>query len=309
MRPEKNCTLMRFGAHVSISGDIDRAVDRAVAIGCECLQIFYGSPRQWRVISYQDEALDRFVKKRRAANLDPLVAHGAYLVNLAAPNRVDRRKSIASLTATARGVERLEGLAAVTHVGSRMGTPTRAALVRVAAAIREILAGTERVMVLLENSAGSGGSLGAAFDDFRIVLDLLHGEPRVGVCLDTAHLYAAGWDVRTGEGIDALVEAFDGIVGWDRVRVLHMNDSKVVLGSHLDRHENIGEGKITVDGFCAIVNHPRLRSLPGIIETPGFGGTGPDRKNLTRLKRLRGDRARPAHHAAARVGARRADTP
>ncbi len=300
---------MRFGAHVSISGAIDRAVDRAIAIGCECLQIFYGSPRQWRVISYRDDVIERFVQKRRAAHLDPLVAHGAYLVNLAAPHRGDRRKSIASLLATARGVERLDGLGVVTHVGSRMGAPRRKALARVARSVGEILAGTERVMVLLENSAGVGGFLGAAFEDFRDVLDLLHGDPRVGVCLDTAHLFAAGWDVRTGDGIDALVEAFDRSVGWHRVRVLHLNDSKVALGTHLDRHENIGEGQIGIDGFRAIVSHPRLRPLPGIIETPGFDRTGPDRKNLARLKRLRGDRGRPTRHAAARIGHRRGDAP
>jgi deoxyribonuclease-4 len=293
---------MRLGAHVSISGSLDLAVDRAQALGCECLQIFYGSPRQWRLISYSDEVIARFVRKRRAVHLDPLVAHGAYLVNLATPNREYRRRSVASLLATTRGVERLAGLGAVTHLGSRMGASRRDALRRIAGSVRDILAQTDRVMVLLENSAGAGGFLGAAFEDFGDIVDLLGGEPRVGVCLDTAHLFAAGWDLRQREGVDAMVDAFDRAAGWERVRVLHLNDSKESLGSHLDRHENIGEGYLGIDGFRAIVTHPLLRTLPGIIETPGFDQQGPDRKNLARLRRLRGDRVRPARRAAARRG-------
>ena len=292
---------MRLGAHVSISGSLDLAVDRAQALGCECLQIFYGSPRQWRLISYSDEIIARFVRKRRAAHLDPLVSHGAYLVNLATPNREYRRRSVTSLLATTRGVERLAGLGAVTHLGSRMGASRREALRRIAGSVRDILAQTDRVMVLLENSAGAGGFLGAAFEDFGDIVDLLGGEPRVGVCLDTAHLFAAGWDLRQRDGVDAMVDAFDRVAGWGRVRVLHLNDSKASLGSHLDRHENIGEGYLGIDGFRAIVTHPLLRTLPGIIETPGFDQQGPDRKNLARLKRLRGDRGRPARRAAARV--------
>ncbi len=279
---------MRLGAHVSISGSLDLAIDRAVAIGCECLQIFYGSPRQWREVVYPEDAIRRFVTKRRAAMLDPLVSHAAYLVNLAAPNREFRRKSIASLLATMRGVERLDGFGAVTHLGSRMGTDRRAALRRAAASIRQVLDRTTRAMVLLENSVGAGGTLGADFEDLRAVRDLLEGDPRVGFCLDTAHLFATGWDLRTSTGIDAMTVAFDRRVGWTHVRAIHLNDSKGALGSRIDRHENIGEGWIGPDGFRALLAHPRLRSLPGIIETPGFDREGPDRRNITRLKRLRG---------------------
>jgi deoxyribonuclease-4 len=294
---------MWLGAHVSISGSLDLAVDRAVAIGCECLQIFYGSPRQWRETAYSDQVLDRFIEKRRAAHLDPLVAHAAYLVNLATPNRVYREKSIASLLATVRGVERLDGLGAITHLGSRMGAPRRAAVRRVAAAVRQVLAQTSRAMILLENSAGAGGHVGADFEDLAEVLFQV-GDPRAGICLDTAHLYAAGWDLRTRDGVDAVVRAFDRVVGWDHVRVIHLNDSKGALGSHLDRHENIGEGWIGPDGFRAFIAHPRVRALPGLIETPGFNKKGPDRKNLARLKRLRGAHARHHHQSARRMNPR-----
>lgn len=278
---------------MSISGSLDLAVDRAVAIGCECLQIFYGSPRQWRPVIYPDEAMHRFVNTRRAAMLDPLVVHAAYLVNLAAPNREHRRRSIASLLASTRGAERLDGLGVVTHMGSRMGADRSAALRRVAASIRHVLDRTTRALVLLENSAGGGGHLGADFADLRAVLDHLDRHPRVGICLDTAHLFAAGWDLRTRAGVDAMVDAFDRAVGWTHVRLMHFNDSRGALGSRIDRHENIAEGWIGPDGFRALLAHPWLRPLPGIIETPGFDRAGPDRKNLTRLKRLRGLRRTP----------------
>ncbi len=285
---------MRLGAHVSISGSLDLAVDRAAAIGCECMQIFYGSPRQWRTITYDDEAIERFVEKRRAARLDPLVAHGAYLVNLGARDRSIQRRSIASLRATVIGVERLEGLGAVTHLGSGTGATRSVALRRVAASVRQILDETEHAAILLENSAGMGDALGATFEDMADVLHHLDGDTRVGVCLDTAHLFAAGWNLTTSAGIDAMLDAADRIIGWERIRLLHLNDSRAALGSRVDRHENIGEGKIGAAGFRALVTHPRVRPLAGIIETPGFGKKGPDRKNLARLRRLMGGARRPA---------------
>jgi deoxyribonuclease-4 len=278
---------MVLGAHVSISGSLDLAVDRACALGCECLQIFYGSPRQWRIVTYPEDAITQFIEKRARARLDPLMAHAAYLVNLAAPARADRRRAVASLCATVAGVARLGGLGAVTHLGSRVGAARGTTLRRVAASLREVLDATAGAMVLLENSAGAGGTLGASFDDLAAVLAHLDGHPRVGVCLDSAHLFAAGWDLRTPEGVGAMVEAAGRAFEWGRVRLFHLNDSQGPLNSHLDRHANIGEGWIGIGGFRAIVNHRAIRPLPGIIETPGFDGRGPDRQNLGRLRRLR----------------------
>ncbi len=288
MALEKNEARMRLGAHTSISGSLDLAVDRAVAIGCDCLQIFYGSPRQWRNVVYPNEVLDRFIRKRRAAGLDPLVAHAAYLVNPGTPDRDLRRRSVGSLLFTLRGLERLEGLGVITHLGSRMQSPRGAALRRVAAAVRHILDASEHAMVLLENSAGPGGTLGATFEDLAAVLDAVGGDPRVGVCLDTAHLFASGWDLRDAQGVAQMIAEANRAVGWDRVRVLHLNDSKEGLGSHRDRHANIGEGLIGSGGFRALLAHPRIRALPGIIETPGFDRKGPDARNLARLRRLAG---------------------
>ena len=282
---------MPIGAHVSISGHIYDAIPRAQAIGCECLQIFVGSPRQWRRVEYPAADLAEFRRRRRAAGLEPLVAHAPYLVNLAAPDPELHRRSIAALAHTVQGVDALRGLAAITHIGSALGAPWPEARRRIGRAIRTVLRDSSRAMLLLEGSAG--GTIGGRFEELREILDAV-GHRRLGVCLDTAHLYAAGWDLRTPRGVAATVSAFDRTVGARHLRVLHLNDSKGALGSHLDRHENIGEGWIGRAGFRAVLADPVLGRLPGVIETPGFARTGPDRRNVSLLKRLR-----PAPRAAA----------
>jgi deoxyribonuclease-4 len=274
-----------IGAHVSISGRIYEAVPRAQALGCECLQIFFGSPRQWRLVSYPAEDLDEFRRRRAKAGLEPLVAHAAYLINLASPDPTVYRRSVVSLTHTLQGMDALGGAAAITHIGSAMGNPWPEARARVAWALRAALRESARAMILLEGSAG--GSLGGTFEQLREILDEA-GERRLGVCLDTAHLFAAGWDLRTQSGIDAMVRAAGRIIGLRRLRALHFNDSQAPLGSHIDRHENIGDGEIGRAGFKAILAHPALEDLPAFIETPGFDREGPDRKNVALLKRLRG---------------------
>lgn len=279
--------LMRFGAHVSIRGALHLAVDRAVAIGCECLQIFVGSPRQWREITYSDHDLNRFIEKRRRAKLDPLVAHTAYLINLAASDIEIYRRSTGALIYALKTMDRLQGFAAITHLGSRGSRPWEDALTRITAALAVALDATERSLILLEGSVGAGGQIGGTFQELRAILEVMEWHPRLGVCLDSAHLFAAGWDIRTPKGVDAVVRAFDHTVGLRHLRAFHLNDSKGRLGSHVDRHANIGQGRIGRAGFRALVNHPRLRRLPGFIETPGFDHQGPDRKNLEVLKRLR----------------------
>lgn len=282
---------MKFGAHVSTRDAIHLAVDRAQAIGCECLQIFAGSPRQWREIAYTDEALDLFVAKRRRARLDPLVAHTAYLINLAAADMAVYEKSTRALVYALRLMDRLDGLAAITHLGSRGDRPWPDALRRITAALTVALDATQRAMIVMENSAGAGGQTGGTFQELRDVLAAMRWHPRLGVCLDSCHLFAAGWDIRTPAGVSAALREFDRTVGLRHLRAMHLNDSKGALGSHVDRHDNIGDGRIGRAGFRALVNHPKLRKLPGFIETPGFDHQGPDRKNLVVLKRLREARA------------------
>ncbi|MCS7173437.1 MAG: deoxyribonuclease IV [Armatimonadetes bacterium] len=275
---------MRFGAHVSIRGRLPSAVTRAVAIGCECLQIFVGNPRQWRPASYSPEELEEFRRARAAHSLDPLVAHAPYLVNLAASGEVYER-SVRALIHTLEVLEALEGFGVVTHIGSARDCGFAQAVRRVARAVRRGLEATGRVLVFLEGSAGS--TLGGTFGELAAFLDALDGDGRVGICLDTAHLYAAGWDLGDPDGVEAMLGAFDVQVGLRRLRLVHLNDTRVPCGSRRDRHENIGTGRIGLAGFRALVNHPRLGSLCGIIETPGFGKQGPDRRNLELLKSLR----------------------
>jgi len=285
---------MKFGAHVSIRQSIHLAIDRALAIGCECLQIFVGSPRQWREIVYAEAALDRFIEKRRKAKLDPLVAHTAYLINLGAQDMELYRKSTGALIYALRTMDRLDGLGTITHLGSRGGQSWNGALNRVTAALTVALEATERAMILVEHSVGAGGLIGGTFEELAEILDRMDHHPRVGVCLDSCHLFASGWDIRTPEGVDAALRAFDRIVGLRYLRALHLNDSKTALGSKVDRHENIGEGRIGREGFRALVNHSRLRRLGAFIETPHFSADVPDKKNLDLLKRLRAEGPRPA---------------
>jgi len=278
---------VKFGAHVSIRQAIHLAVDRAVAVGCECLQIFVGNPRRWREVAYPDADLDRFIEKRRRAGLDPLVAHTAYLINLGARDMDLYRRSTGALVYALRTMDRLGGLGAITHLGSRGGQPWTQARDRVTAALAVALEATDRAMILIEHSVGAGGQIGGTFEELAEILDRTDHHPRLGVCLDSCHLFAAGWDIRTAAGVEATLRAFDRTVGLRHLRALHLNDSRGALGSRVDRHEHIGEGRIGRGGFRALVTHPRLRGLGAFIETPRAAGDAPDRKNLELLKRLR----------------------
>ena len=286
---------MPIGAHVSIAGRVYDAIPRATAIGCECLQIFVGSPRRWRLIEYAPADVAEFRRRRARAGLEPLVAHASYLVNFATADLELFRRSVDSLIHTVRGMEALGGLGTITHLGSTLGAEWDGCCDRVGRALRTVLRRTSRTMVLLEGSAG--GTIGGTFEQLREIIDTAGGGERLGVCLDTAHLFAAGWDIRTPAGVAAMVEAFDRRVGLRRLRVLHFNDSKSALGSRLDRHENIGAGGIGRGGFRAVFGHPALRDLPGLIETPGFDRHGPDRRNIMTLKALRTAGARAARPA------------
>jgi len=290
---------MRIGAHVSTAGSLPQAMDRAVRLGCECAQIFVGNPRQWRAATYADEELAEFSRRRAAAGVAPLVAHAPYLVNLATPDPGLHALGVDALVRGLGVMEAVGGLGVVTHIGSAKGAPADEALARVAAAVREALARTERAVVLLENSAG--GTLGGSFAELRDLLDRLDGAPRVAVCLDSAHLFAAGVDLRREADVTAMLDEFDRVVGLGRLGLWHLNDSRSALGSRLDRHENIGAGAIGRAGFRALLREPRLAHLGGVLETPGFDGQGPDLRNMRALRRLRGERGAP-HAGGARRG-------
>jgi deoxyribonuclease IV len=279
---------MYIGAHVKSSGGVWSAVDNGLAIGAEALQFFAGSPRTWRPMIYKEKDAARFREARAASPIRFVVIHTIYLINLATTNEDFYEKSVTSLVGAVVAAEQLGADAIVTHIGSHQGAGFEAGLERVRVALGRALeeASDSHVRVLLENTAGAGGTMGVDFEQIAAMIDAVGDDPRVGICLDTCHLFAAGFDLRTSDGLDGAVRTLDDTCGLERLVMLHLNDSMTPLGSNRDRHDNIGEGHIGRDGFRHIVNHPAFAELPGILEVPGFDGNGPDARNIAILKGL-----------------------
>jgi deoxyribonuclease-4 len=260
---------MLLGAHVSISGAIHMSVDRAVELGCTTFQIFTRNPRGWTYTKLKKAEVDEFRRKFEAAGFRVAVAHMPYLPNIASPKKDIYEKSVRSLVAElercgALGLELL-----VVHVGSHLGAGLEKGVEQVANAVnRAVEAVDNQVKVLLENMAGQRNSCGSRFEDIAEILSRVKNADRVGVCLDTCHLLAAGYDIRSEEAVDATISRFDKVVGLNRLWAVHLNDSKGALGSGLDRHEHIGIGNIGENGFKAFINHPAIRDKPMVIETP-----------------------------------------
>ncbi|MEM2067609.1 MAG: deoxyribonuclease IV [Nitrososphaerota archaeon] len=280
--------MVLLGAHVSISGSIALSVDRARELGCTTFQIFTRNPRGWISKRLKDEEVEEFVRKRREAGYEVVVAHMPYLPNIASPEPLSWRRSVKSLSEELERSETLGLNYLVCHIGSHMGKGVEKGVAQVARAVNNTLSKVEsRCMILLENMAGQRNSVGAYFPQIGDILDKVGDERRVGVCLDTCHLYAAGYDIATEEGVEKTLSDFDDSVGLKKLKVLHLNDSKGKLGSHLDRHEHIGRGYIGEKGFQLIVNHKKLRDLPMILETPQdeYGDYEVDLETVRRLLR------------------------
>jgi len=280
----------RIGIHTSIAGDLSAALEIAHELGANALQIFSSSPRMWvRGPSRISEAdATRFRERRKVLGLGPLVIHDNYLINLASPNPVLRTRSVQAfhqeiVRALALGADFL-----VAHPGCSKESRPDAAVSAIAQGLKQAARGLklEGLQILLENTAGQGTSLGSRFEELRAVLDASPDLP-LGVCIDTAHTFAAGWDIRTTEGLEKTLQAIDRTVGIERVRVVHVNDSKTHLGSRVDRHEHIGKGKIGLEAFGRIVNHPMLAGRAFILETP-IDKLGDDRRNVAALWKLLG---------------------
>jgi deoxyribonuclease-4 len=260
---------MLLGAHVSISGAIHMSVDRAVELGCTTFQIFTRNPRGWTYTKLKKAEVDEFRRKFEAAGFRVATAHMPYLPNIASPKKDIYEKSVRSLVAElercgALGLELL-----VVHVGSHLGAGLEKGVEQVANAVnRAVEAVDNQVKVLLENMAGQRNSCGSRFEDIAEILSRVKNADRVGVCLDTCHLLAAGYDIRSEEAVEATISRFDKVVGLNRLWAVHLNDSKGALGSGLDRHEHIGMGNIGENGFKAFINHPAIRDKPMVIETP-----------------------------------------
>ena len=260
--------MVKVGVHISIAGSLDRAVDRAKAAGCDVFQMFSRSPRGWGFAPLSDEIRAAFTGKIRSSGIIP-VDHMPYLPNLASPKPDIREKSIGALSAELDRCGRLDIPYLVTHLGHHLGDGIAGGRSRVIGAINTALENSgNNVILLLENTAGEKNSVGSSFEHIRGIMDGLEKINRIGVCLDTCHAFAAGYELRTETGIEETLTQFDDQIGIKNLRVIHLNDSKGDRGSALDRHEHIGMGFIGEDGFRRILHHPVLSAVPLICETP-----------------------------------------
>lgn len=282
-----------LGVHVSISGGVYLAPERAAALGCTTFQIFPSNPRGWRQKSPPSEDVKEFKLAVTRAKLEPFFVHMPYLPNLAAPDDELYEKSVAALAAAVETTARLGGRYLVTHLGSHRGAGAKIGRERVAAAIRRAAEETARadVTILMENSAGKSNQVGTTFTELTTLYKMIgkKGQRRVGLCVDTCHAHAMGYNLAAGgAGLEHILAEVDAFVGVDKIKLLHLNDAKAAAGSGLDRHAHIGHGTIGREGFKRIINHRTLRDLPMVLETPQESGWY--RKNLRSLMRLRKDR-------------------
>ena len=278
---------MLIGAHVSTAGGLANAVERGIERDCEAIQIFHQSPRMWRPTSYAEADFEAFREAIAGSPLAAVVIHAVYLINCASKEREVRRKSLASLEHALRIGDGIGAAGVVLHAGARKGEPQGPSVKRAGKAIREALASSERCPLLLENTAGTQGPLGRDFDELAELLDAAGGGERLGACLDCCHLLASGFEIRSRDALAEVVDDFDAKVGLGRLRCLHVNDSKVPLGSNLDRHANLGEGELGNAGLRVFLSEPRFDGLPALIETGSGQGGGPTRKDVQKARRLR----------------------
>ena len=274
---------MLYGGHVSSSGGIHTAIDRIEAIGGNAVQIFTQSPRMWRPTNHDPANLERFRERRVEAGIEYVLCHALYLINLASPADDLYEKSEAALVNTLDVAREVEG-DVVFHVGSHLGSGFDVGLDRVVPALRRALDHTsDSTWLLLENSAGAGGTIGRSIDELVAICDRLDGHPRLGLCLDSCHLWVSGVDVTDPASVTGLLDEVESRVGIERLRALHVNDAAAPLGSNRDRHANLEEGLLG-DGISAFLADPRIQDLPAILETPGPDGHGPDANELRKLQ-------------------------
>ncbi len=281
--------MVLVGCHVSIAGSIDLAVGRARERGCDTFQIFSRNPRGWRAKDLELGSVEAFRAALSASGLGPVVDHMPYLPNPASPDAEIYEKSVAALAGELGRCGLLGVPYLVTHLGHHRGAGTEAGQERVIAAINRAFAdaGESDVMLLLENTAGEKNSVGTTVEDLCRIMNGIDAEGRVGICFDTCHAFAAGYDLRTEEGVDAVFSELDDRIGLAHLRVVHLNDCKGALGSGLDRHEHIGLGSIGEEGFRHILRHPVIRSLPLICETP-VDERRDDIGNIAKVRELAG---------------------
>jgi deoxyribonuclease IV len=275
-----------LGAHVSTTGGIHTAIDRVEAMGGEAVQVFTQSPRAWRPTNHDPATFEQFKERRAETGIRGVLCHAVYLVNLASPDDEVYGKSVAALLNTVEVACGIDADGVVFHVGSHLGAGFEAGLERALPALEQALERcSEATWLLIENSAGAGGTIGRSIEELAVLVERLGRHPRVGVCLDSCHLWVSGVDVTNPEALDATLAELDDAVGLDRLRALHVNDARDGLGSNRDRHANIGEGELG-DGLTVFLGHARLQGLPAVLEVPGRDGKGPDAEEVRKLRDL-----------------------
>jgi deoxyribonuclease-4 len=275
-----------IGAHVSTAGGIHTAIDRIEAIRGESVQLFTQSPRAWRPTNHDPANFERFKERREEAGIRGVFCHALYLINLASPDDEIYEKSVASLLNTTEVACAIEAEGVVFHVGSHLGAGFDAGLDRVQPALERALEQcSETTWLLMENSAGAGGTIGRSIDELALLYERMERHPRLGLCLDSCHLWVSGVDVTDADALDAVLDEVDDRIGLERLRALHVNDAAAELGSNRDRHANIGEG-VLGDGLAAFMGNPRLQGLPAVLEVPGKDGKGPDEDEVRKLREL-----------------------
>jgi deoxyribonuclease-4 len=279
---------LRLGAHESIAGGVYKALERAESVGCEAVQLFVKPNRQWAAPPLTDEDVALFQRRARETGIHPAVGHTSYLLNVASPKEKLWRRSIETLILELERCERLGIPYLVLHPGAHTGSGEAAGLARAAEALGRVHAATPdfRARILLETTAGAGTLLCGTFEHLAWLIERTPEGERLGVCLDTCHVFAAGYELRTPAGYAATMAAFDDVVGLEWLLALHLNDCQSALGARKDRHAHIGQGSIGLEGFRHLLNDPRLAGLPGLLETPKGKDLCEDRENLARLRAL-----------------------
>jgi deoxyribonuclease-4 len=275
-----------LGLHVSPAGGLPKAVERGVERGCEAIQIFSQSPRRWAPTNHTDEAIAAFREALDASPIQSVVIHALYLANAGTDDPELREKSLTAITHSLRVGDAIGADGVVLHPGSAKGGDVGEAIDRCGSVFREALAESERCPLLLEDTAGAGGTLGRSFEELHRLLEVSGGDARIGLCLDSCHLLASGYDVRNAAALDAVLSEADAAFGLDRLRCVHVNDSQTPLGSNRDRHAPLGTGEIGEDGIAAVLSEPRFGGLPVIFEGPGVEGE-PNAQDMAIARRLR----------------------
>lgn len=280
--------MLRLGAHESIAGGLHHAFERGAAVGCDALQIWTKNSRQWAAPPLEPDLVRAFCRARHKYAIRPVVAHAAYLINIGSPDPDLHRRSIAALRVEVERCEQLRIPYLVLHPGAHTGGGLEFGTLQAAKALSAVHTALQgyRTRILLETTAGQGTALGGNFENLAHIMAETVEHERLGVCLDTCHVFAAGYDLTTRRGYAAALTAFDDHLGLEKLQVLHLNDSRHPLGSHRDRHEHIGQGYLGLAAFAFLLNDPRLAGRPGILETPKSDDLHEDQENLAQLRAL-----------------------